>query len=339
MILAYNESHRRHFSPGHVEQPRRVDAVINQVERSPAWRSLKRIRTEPARIEHLELVHTSGHIAHVADAVRRGSPRLDPDTYLTGESMAVALDAVGCVLGITAEVLEGRSRAGFAAVRPPGHHATSDRSMGFCLFSNVAIAARWAQETMGVGRVLIVDFDVHHGNGTQDIFYEDGSVMYMSTHQSPLYPGTGDLHERGNGDGEGTTVNVPLPSGTGDEAVGRVFGEIFRPIALEFSPELVLVSAGYDAHWKDPLGGMRLSTRGFAATMREIGDWAETCCDGRLVAALEGGYDVEALARSVVATLQVMIDPDAEIEDPIGPAPGTDMDLEEYLEEVKDVLR
>ena len=338
LALSYNESHRAHFTQGHVEQPRRLDAVINQIERASTWRSLKRIHTDPARVEHLELVHSSDHISRVADAIRHGSARLDPDTYLTPESMNVALDAVGCVLGVTREVLEGRTRAGFAAVRPPGHHATSNRSMGFCLFSNVAIAARWAQEEMGVGRVLIVDFDVHHGNGTQDIFYEDGSVMYMSTHQAPFYPGTGALQERGRGDGAGTTVNVPLPSGTGDTAMETVFGDILRPLALGFLPELILVSAGYDSHWKDPLGGMRLSTRGFATVMREIADWAARSCDGRLVAALEGGYDVEALARSVVATLQIMIDPEAEIEDPIGKAPGGDLDVEGYLREVRESL-
>ena len=337
IALAYNESHRGHHASGHVEQPRRLDAVINEIEKASTWRSLTRVQTEPASLEMLSLVHTAAHVEHVVASVRKGSRGLDPDTYITADSLDAALEGIGCLTAVVREVVEGRYETGFAAIRPPGHHATATRSMGFCLFNNVAVAARWAQRELGIGRVLIVDFDVHHGNGTQDIFYEDGSVMYMSAHQSPFYPGTGDLTERGAGDGLGTTVNVPLPAGTGDATFEAVFQEILRPIALDFGPELILASAGYDSHWKDLLGGMRVTTRGFAHVTRELLDWARICCDGRLVAALEGGYHIEALARSVVATLQVMADPDVEVTDVIGKPPGEDAVV--GLREIKDFLQ
>jgi acetoin utilization deacetylase AcuC-like enzyme len=208
--------------------------------------------------------------------------------------------------------------------------------MGFCLFSNVAIATRWAQSVAGVGRVLIVDFDVHHGNGTQDIFYEDTDVMYMSVHQAPFYPGSGDADERGTGDAVESTVNVPLQAGAGDDVYLYVFREILRPRALHFDPELIFISAGYDAHWKDPLGGMQMTTKGFAELVRELSEWADTCCDGRLIAALEGGYHLNALAHSVIATLDVLNDGAAHVEDPIGSAPGEAPPLEHFLRRLDD---
>lgn len=333
-VLAYNESHRDHFSPSHVERPERLDAVVTRLERNPTWRCVRRIETTPASVDDLLLVHTEDHVRAVREACERGGGRLDPDTYVTGASYRAALDAAGCVLGVTKEVVEGRAASGFAAVRPPGHHATPSRAMGFCLFSNAAVAARWAQRHGGVDRVLIVDFDVHHGNGTQDVFYEDPSVAYMSVHQSPFYPGTGSVQERGHGPAEGTTTNVPLPSGAGDEAYARVFRSMLRTAALAFEPDLILLSAGYDAHWKDPLGGMRVTVHGFAEMVREILEWSALCCGGRLAAVLEGGYDVEALAACAAATVELMTDPEAEIRDPIGAPPGSDLDVGDYLDEV-----
>ncbi|MEX0601061.1 MAG: histone deacetylase [Rhodothermales bacterium] len=333
-VIAYNESHREHFSPGHVERPERLDAVMTRLEKNPTWKYLRRIDAAPATERDLLLVHASEHVRAVRDAAERGPTRLDPDTYVTPASYRAALDAAGCAVSVTRAVLDGHAARGFAAIRPPGHHATADRAMGFCLFSNASIAARWAQNEAGVDRVLIVDFDVHHGNGTQDIFYEDPRVAYVSVHQSPLYPGTGQLRECGRGAGDGTTYNVPVPSGTGDAAYERIFGSILRPLALRFRPELILLSAGYDAHWKDPLGGLRLTTSGFASIAREIASWSDVCCDGRLVALMEGGYDADALASSVAATVEVLYDPEADVADPIGPPPGSDMDVDAYLDDV-----
>ena len=337
-VLAYNKSHRKHHSKGHVERPERLDAVMTRLEKNPVWKHIERIDTEPATEADVRLVHSSDHIDAVKRA-SRGGKRLDADTYTTHHSYSSALDALGCVLAVTQAVCEGRAPNGFAAVRPPGHHATPSRAMGFCLFSNVAVAARWAQQRFGLERVVIVDFDVHHGNGTQDVFYEDPSVLYISTHQSPFYPGTGLAHERGHGDGEGSTINVPLPSGTGDAAFRHLFREILRPHALKFDPDLLMISAGYDAHWMDLLGGMRLSTTGFAAIVRELVEWADECCDGRIVAALEGGYHVDALAESVAATVSVMNKPDGDVQDAFGPPPGEDLDVGNYLEDVGMYLR
>jgi acetoin utilization deacetylase AcuC-like enzyme len=333
-VIAYNERHREHYRNGHVERPGRLDAVMTHLEKDPTWRRLRRIQAEPASPGDLLLVHAEEHVRSVREACDQGRRRLDPDTYVTDASFGVALEAVGCTVAVTREVLDGKAHRGLAAVRPPGHHASSTRSMGFCLFSNAALAARWAQREAGLDRVLVVDFDVHHGNGTQEIFYEDPSVAFMSVHQSPFYPGTGRADERGEGPGVGATTNVPLPSGTGDAAYERVFRRILRPIAQSFDPELILLSAGYDAHWKDPLGGMRLTTAGFGRLVREIAEWADACCDGRLVALMEGGYDADALAFSVAATLEVMHDPDAVVRDPIGEAPGKDLNIDDYLDEV-----
>lgn len=323
----------------HVERPERLDTVLRLLADSPVRQQLKSIDFEPADVDALHLVHEPQYVAHVIDAIRAGHDHLDADTYVTTGSLAAALDAIGALLAVTRTVLDGRATTGFAAIRPPGHHATPNRSMGFCLFSNVAVAARWAQRTAGVGRVLIVDFDVHHGNGTQDIFYDDPRVVYMSIHQSPFYPGTGAAHERGSGEAAGTTINLPLPAGAGDADYLRLFQNVLRPLALRFDPELILVSAGYDAHWRDPLGGMRMSARGYAALMNEIARWADACCNGRIVGALEGGYDVGALAWSVIATLEILHDPGAITDDPIGEAPGADADLDAYLEDLEIFFR
>lgn len=335
VAFAFNESHAAHRASGHVERPERLSRILDLLAKAPVRRHLIHPHVERAALDVLHLVHEPRYVEHVVAAVHKGYDRLNPDTYLTAGSLAAALDAVGALLAVTEAVLDRRATTGFAAVRPPGHHATPERSMGFCLFSNVAVAARWAQQVGGLERALIVDFDVHHGNGTQDIFYEDPSVMYMSIHQSPFYPGTGQANERGAGAAVGTTVNLPLPSGARDAHYERLFATVLRPIALKFAPELILVSAGYDAHWKDLLGGMRMTVRGYAALIRELRYWADSCCDGRIVGALEGGYHIDALAHSVLSTLSVLHDVDSDIADPIGNAPGEAPDLDAYVEDLE----
>lgn len=338
IAFAWNRSHASHAAAHHVERPERLDAVLRRLEGASVRRHMLSVDYRRAPVKVLHLVHTEEHVRSVVEAVERGFDRLDPDTYVTAQSLDCALDAVGALLAVTRHVLDGKAPTGFAAVRPPGHHATADRSMGFCLFSNVAVAARWAQHEAGVGRVLIVDFDVHHGNGTQDIFYDDPSVMYMSIHQAPFYPGTGAAHERGGEGAEGSTINIPLPGGTGDAAYRDVLRNILRPIAQRFRPELIMLSAGYDAHWKDLLGGMHVSTRGFADVVRELRQWADAWCDGRIVAVLEGGYHLDALAHSVHATLDVLHDAEADVGDPFGDVPDEDTDVKDYLVDIASSL-
>lgn len=335
VAFAFNESHSAHRASRHVERPERLTTILKLLEHSPARRHLETVPFERPNLELLHLAHGEDHVRHVSDAIHAGYDRLDPDTYITSGSLNAALDAVGALVAVTKSVIDGHTQAGFAVVRPPGHHATRNRSMGFCLFSNVAVAARWAQKTAGVGRVLILDFDVHHGNGTQDIFYDDPTVMYMSIHQAPFYPGTGAAQERGAGDALHSTVNIPLAAGAGDDVYLHVIRDILRPRALRFDPELIIVSAGYDAHWQDPLGGMHLTTTGFAEIVRELSDWAAICCDGRLVAALEGGYHLDALAYSVVGTLDILNDPAATVEDPIGESPAESPPLQHFLRDLE----
>ena len=230
-----------------------------------------------------------------------------PDTPISEDSYDAALAAAGGVLAAVDAVMEGRIRNAFCAVRPPGHHSLPNQAMGFCLFNNVAIAARYLQKKHGVAKVLIVDWDVHHGNGTQEVFYDDPTVLYFSVHRYPFYPMTGSKAERGAGDGLGFIINVPLPAGTGDAEYRKAFREILMPKAMDFDPDFVLVSAGFDAHEDDPLGGMEVSSEGFAEMSRLVKQIADRCCEGRLVSVLEGGYDLEGLADSVEAHLRVLM--------------------------------
>ncbi|MFZ5470964.1 MAG: histone deacetylase, partial [Myxococcota bacterium] len=233
------------------------------------------------------------------------STQLDPDTAMSEKSYDTAVLAAGAAVQAVEEVLAGRASNAFALVRPPGHHAETARAMGFCLFNNVAIAAETARR-VGAARVLVLDWDVHHGNGTQAAFWKRRDVMYLSSHQFPFYPGTGAPFEIGEGEGEGYTVNCALPGGQGDADYGCVFHELFIPVAEAYRPELVLVSAGFDAHRADPLGGMRVTERGFAAMCSAVKDLADRVCQGRLVLVLEGGYDLDALNDSVRACIEVL---------------------------------
>jgi acetoin utilization deacetylase AcuC-like enzyme len=244
-------------------------------------------------------------VEQVARVARQGGGLLDADTVIAPPSYEVALQAAGGVVQAVEQVVRGDAAAAFALVRPPGHHALPDRGMGFCLFNNVAVAAAAARDRWGLRRILILDWDVHHGNGTQAIFYRDPSVLYVSTHQENWYPGTGHWEEVGEGDGEGYTLNIPLPAETGDEGYRLVFEEVVVPLADAFRPELLLVSAGYDPHFADPLSGMLVTAAGFR-TLTELVVAAAGRGDGRLVAVLEGGYDLPGLATSVVATLEVL---------------------------------
>ncbi|MEI6045401.1 MAG: histone deacetylase [Chloroflexota bacterium] len=266
------------------------------------------LEPQEAPLTQIARVHDASYLEDLRDFCESGGGRIDPDTHVSEGSYRAARYAVGGLLRGIEAVLVGEVQNAFALVRPPGHHALTNRSMGFCLFNNVALAARHLIEEYGLHRILIVDWDVHHGNGTQNIFYDDPRVLYYSSHQSPLYPGTGSLDEIGVGQGCGYNVNLPLPPGSGDTVMEQAFTRILEPLAERYEPEFILVSAGYDAHWRDALHttALQVSTLGFATMVDRVKRLAETFCQGRLALTLEGGYDPAALADSVYATLRVL---------------------------------
>lgn len=289
--------------PMHPESPSRLRAITRLLERTPIAGLEQGSPREATRAE-LERVHDPAHVAHVLSLAGQ-SAQLDPDTAMSEGSARAALLAAGAVTQLVHEVLSGTAQNGFALVRPPGHHAERQHAMGFCLFNNVAVAAEAARQA-GAERVLIVDWDVHHGNGTQHAFYEREDVLFCSSHQFPFYPGTGAPTDIGKGAGRGKTVNVALPAGMGDAEYGAVFHEVFLPVGQRYRPDLILVSAGFDPHRADPLGGMNVTERGFAAMCSALKALAEEVCGGRLVLTLEGGYDLDGLAQSAHACLEVL---------------------------------
>lgn len=322
-----------HNMPGHSERKERLQRILQILESSGTLERLTPIQATPIDKELLSTMHDPSYISLVERVANSGGGMLDPDTYVNAHSYDAALMAAGGLVNAVEAVLLGQVDNGFALVRPPGHHALRDWGMGFCLFNNVALAAQYAIEKHSLSRILIADFDVHHGNGTQDAFYERDDVLYFSTHQYPHYPGTGHWKERGRGEGEGYTVNVPLPWGVGDEGYTQAFEEILLPLARRYCPELILVSAGYDAHWADPLANMRLTTTGFHRLTTILVSLAEELCQGRLVLTLEGGYDLGALSHSVLATFAALRREEAE--DPLGPAPGRSPSIDDLLQNVK----
>jgi len=293
----------------HPERPDRLAAVADALAARDG--ELTRIAPRAATHDEILRVHSRGHLDEIAAAVRSAPGQLDADTYVSSESFEVARLAAGGAADLALRVARGELATGLAAIRPPGHHAEPDRAMGFCLFNNVAIAARALQHEQGVEKILIIDWDVHHGNGTQHYFDADPSVLYASTHQFPFYPGTGAIGESGVGRGEGYTLNVPLPAGCGDTEYVGAFQHLIVPAAESFEPELILISSGFDAHRDDPLAAMnvtRAGYRGMAAIVRAL---AEDLCGGRLVFVLEGGYAASGLRDGVGAVLEVMLADDA----------------------------
>jgi acetoin utilization deacetylase AcuC-like enzyme len=287
--------YREHYAPGHPESPERVRVAVQALQRLEEADRLHWPDVHPADPGLIEGVHPAAQIQRVAALAANGGGWMDPDTYVVPASYDAALHAAGAALQAVDDVLHGNEDNAFVLMRPPGHHATVGRSMGFCLFNSMAVAAHWAVTEGGAQRVAILDVDVHHGNGTQDIFYERPDVLFLSTHQFPFYPGTGRLDETGENDGQGTTINVPLMAGCGDETYASISDRIIEPALRRFQPDLVLVSLGFDAHWVDPLAQMRLTTRGYGELLQRIKRLADELCGGRLVIVLEGGYDLHAI--------------------------------------------
>ena len=333
--IVANPYQQQHDQPGHPEHAARLQAIEVAIEHLGLDADLLQLDARQATEAQVRAVHD----LHMIERLEHASIEeawLNPDTYTTAGSWKAAFGAAGAAVQAVEQVVRGQVANAFALIRPPGHHATSSQAMGFCLFNNIAIAARYALDNLGIQRLAIVDYDVHHGNGTQDIFYRDERVLFCSTHAygQMFYPGTGSLQEMGAGRGYGLTLNIPLPFHTGDQGFERVYEELVEPAVRAFTPQLVLVSAGYDSHWADPIGPLALSVAGYTRLTQRLVALAEELCGGQIVLVLEGGYNLQALAACVVATLRVLLgrDPGA---DPFGPAGGREADLSRLIERVR----
>ena len=331
----YDPLFLEHTLHGHPEHAGRLSAIMARLQHENALADATQLACIPATDAQLTEVHQYDYVSQVFSISGFGGGHMGPDTYLTDASYDAAVLAAGACAMAADAVMRGEVQRAIAFVRPPGHHAFADHGEGFCLFNNVAFAARAAQKHADCERVMIVDFDVHHGNGTQAIFYDDPSVLYISSHQMPLYPGTGRINEMGRGKGLGCTINVPLLPGAGDHAFAQVLDEVIAPAARRYRPQLILVSAGFDAHWRDPLAQTSVSLAGFARMMRGLCELSEELCAGKLVTVLEGGYDLDALSYGVLNTLRVMQDKD-EINDPLGASTERETDIRKVIRAVRE---
>ncbi|OGP55205.1 MAG: histone deacetylase [Deltaproteobacteria bacterium RBG_13_52_11b] len=304
--IVKHETYMEHvMDPGHPESPERLRAIYQMLEEKEMKGQVERVKPREATREELLAIHSPDYIDLVASTAGKAHYRLDMDTSTSAQSYEAAILAAGGLMELVKAVMEGKLDNGFALVRPPGHHAERTKAMGFCVFNNVAIAAMYAIKNFALDRILIVDWDVHHGNGTQHSFYEDPRVLYVSTHRYGFFfPGTGAATEVGRGKGEGFTVNIPISSRGDDSLYGNYFDSILKPIALEYKPQLVLVSAGFDIHYDDPLGGMEVTPKGFSRLTQILMEIAEAAAHGKLVITLEGGYSISGQCQSVKAVLK-----------------------------------
>ncbi|MEE8380348.1 MAG: histone deacetylase [Thermodesulfobacteriota bacterium] len=306
--IVKDEIYLQHLTgDSHPENHHRLEVVYEMLQEEEMQGKFRELPPRPATREELELNHSLNYVDQVASTAGRSFTSLDPDTTTSPRSWDAAQKAAGGVLVAIDKVMEGEVDNAFALVRPPGHHAEKSRGMGFCLFNNIAIGAHYARQKYSLDRILAIDWDLHHGNGTQNAFYEDPHVVYFSTHQYPYYPGSGGVDEVGKGEGTGFTINVPLPGGQGDQDFAAIYRGILNPVALEFKPQLILLSAGYDIYFQDPLGGMDVTPEGFAMLTSTIMDMAQSSCQGKLVVTLEGGYHLGGLRDSVKATLKELM--------------------------------
>lgn len=334
--FVYDPIYLKHNTGMHVENANRASESEKLLEKSGIISKLEKISAQPATIEQIAAVHHREYISYVENYATNGGGWLDADTVISPESYEVALYAAGGAIKAVDAVMDEAIKSGFCLVRPPGHHATESQAMGFCIFNNVAIAARHLINRYKLDKILIVDFDVHHGNGTQEAFYTEPRVLYFSTHQWPFYPGTGAINEVGEKEAKGTNVNIPLPGGCGDKEYLRVFQEIFIPVVRRYQPQFILVSAGYDIHWADQIALMQVSISGIVSIVKIIKALAQELCRGRLVFSLEGGYNIQALSNSIKATMEVLLG-NEDIYDPLGAVEGKVWapDITDILSKVK----
>lgn len=325
LVYFYPEGHAAHFEPGHPERPERIEALVDALDSAGWWRPYPHLEPLALPERLLSRVHSQNYLDVLETACRRQA-HLDMDTYTTPETWQLALNAAGGSAAVARAVWDGEAQRGFALARPPGHHAAAGRGMGFCLLNNIALAAEFLitepLATPNPRRLAIVDLDVHHGNGTQDIFWTRDDVLFISTHQSPLFPGTGALQETGSGQGRGCTANFPLPPFTGDEGFSTVMDSLILPLLDRYAPQMLLVSFGFDPHWRDPIGNLNLSAGCYGELIGRLVGWAENNCDGKIALFLEGGYDLEAGKVCTQAAVANLLD--RAWRDPLGPAPQPD---------------
>jgi len=306
--FVFDEDYLKHLTgEGHPEAPLRLKFLIDYLKRKKFFKNVELIKPYNPSEEWVRKVHSEEYIQLMASCCKNKLVMLDADTVVCPDSYRIALLAAGGVLSAVDEVVDKRIKNAFCAVRPPGHHAEKERAIGFCIFNNIAIGTRYVQEKHKLKKVLIVDWDAHHGNGTQKIFYDDPSVFYFSIHQYPFYPGTGAESDKGEREGEGFTFNIPMCAGSGDSEYIEVFENIFFPVALKFAPDFIFISAGFDGHQGDPLTNLNLTADGFKRMTEVVCDLAEECCNGRLVSVLEGGYNLRVLSESVSAHLSALM--------------------------------
>ncbi len=326
-VLVTDERFDDHSMPGHPECAERLQVVRRRFSEEGVVDKAILVEPQPADIEAIRAVHAADYLTRLEESSHFHSIHmLGLDTYITPASYRLACLAAGATIEAADRVMTGRATNAVAAIRPPGHHATPTQGMGFCLINNVAVAARHLQRRHGVERIAIVDIDVHHGNGTQDVFYADPTVLYISTHQVPLYPGTGAMVETGDGPGAGYTINIPLRPGTGDRGYAQVLDAVIWPALERFEPQILFVSTGFDAHWRDPLANMALTLKGYDRLVRGLMRMAERVCNGRIVFVMEGGYDLEVLGCGWLNIVRALLG-EREIDDPIGPMGGVEADV------------
>lgn len=330
--LVYDTRFLDHNDETHPENASRLRSIVSALAESNLLKSVQTLVPREAAEKEISLIHDDDYILTLKKFCARGGGYLDPDTYAYKPSYDVAKLSAGGVLTAVDSVMKKEADVSFALVRPPGHHAESGHAMGFCLFNNAAIAAKYVQKEHGLKKVFIVDWDLHHGNGTQHSFYDDASVLYFSTHQYPYYPGTGNYDETGAGAGEGFTVNVPLPGGCGDNEYVYVFEKILVPLTEQFAPDFILVSCGFDAYEHDPLGGMKITEEGFLKLFRIVQNLSLKLCENRLVLALEGGYHLKGLG-SIMTTLVASLVPENA---PAPPSPETFV-TEKFRDRIKTI--
>jgi acetoin utilization deacetylase AcuC-like enzyme len=314
----YDPIYLQHDTGYHVENSARLTTTMTYLEKTGVLAELGAIKPRAATVDEIAAVHERQYIAYIEYVARKGGAWLEVDTKMSPNSYDTAIYAAGGTINAVDAVMEGKVNSDFALVRPPGHHATFDRALGFCIFNNIAIAAKYTLAKYKLEHIAVIDFDVHHGNGTQDAFYDNPQVLYVSTHQYPHYPGSGKAEDIGSGEGMGTTLNVPLPANCGDAEYLTVFEKIIVPVVQRYNPQLILVSAGYDIHWADELSQMQMTTTGIAGIVKIIKQLADELCQGKIVLTLEGGYHLEALSISVKATFDVLLGK-PNIEDKLGP--------------------
>lgn len=337
IVFFYPEKHEGHSEPNHPERPERVEAIRYALEDAGIWDQYSFLPPLDVPDNVLHSIHHPDYLAQVEKA-SQNSQRLDMDTYITPHSWQLALNAAGGAIAVAAKVWQRDAKRGFALCRPPGHHATPNQAMGFCLINNIAAAAEYLIQMQGAKKISIIDIDLHHGNGTQDIFYQRGDVQFFSIHQSPLYPGTGHLQETGAGKGSGTTINLPFPPGSGDQARKTALNEIILPLLDQFQPEMLLISYGFDAHWRDPLGNQLASADNYGQLVAGFAEWADKHCDGKIALILEGGYDLVAAQASALAVTHALLG--EAWEDTVGPAPQAESgNWQQIIDQTKQIWK